>query len=466
MIISNFKRVICIGMLILFGCRSELKYNLSIPPEKVDDGWPVISPLKFNANIDLLDSMIQGVERGDYENIHSILIVRDSLLVVEAYFDGHERNTSHEIRSATKSIGSILTGIAIDKGFISSDTANVFDYFKKDYTPSYGWNTQAKQVNLSHLLSMMSGYDCDDLATNFACENAMYNTDDWVQYALDLPFAYEPGQHWAYNSSSLILLGETVARASGMKIDEFAKRYLFNPLEITQFQWYMSPKNRAWIGGSARMIPREMAKIGLLMLRRGKWEGNLLLSEKWIEKSTHKQGEMGAGGVDYGYLWQRGSTLIGDELITAYWASGNGGQYIIILPDIAMVVVFTGGNYNSPLAGQPFRMLTKYILPAFLPPKHQKIITLKQEYLNSLTGNYSLDFEPSVTATIDVFQNNLRLLSPNNEYVELTPISNTIFNGESPTYGPLSVQFIKNIQGEIIRLITYGSFSNYTFEKN
>jgi CubicO group peptidase (beta-lactamase class C family) len=170
--------------------------------------------------------------------------------------------------------------------------------------------------------------------------------------------------------------------------------------------------------------------------------------------------------VDYGYLWQRGSTLIGDELITAYWASGNGGQYIIILPDVAMVVVFTGGNYNSPLAGQPFGMLTKYILPAFLHPKHQKTITLKREYLSSLTGNYSLDFEPTVTATIDVFQNNLRLLSPDNEYVELTPISNTIFNGESSLYGPLSVQFIENIQGEIIRLITYGSFSNYTFEKN
>ncbi len=462
---SNFIRGVCVSWLILLGCRAESKHNLSIPPEKLNDGWDVASPLKFNANIGLLDSMLQGIERGDYVNIHSVLIIKDGLLVVENYFDGHDRNTSHEIRSATKSIGSILTGIALDKGFISSEKATVYEYFKEDYTPSYGWNTRARQINLSHLLSMMSGYDCDDLTTNFACEDAMYDKDDWMQYALDLPFEYEPGQHWAYNSSSLILAGEMAARGSGMKIDEFAERYLFEPLGIKKFQWHLSPKGRAWIGGGARMIPREMAKIGLLMQRRGIWDGNRLLSEKWIEKSTQKQGEM-LGGVDYGYLWQRCWTPIGDELITAYWASGNGGQYIIILPDIEMVVVFTGGNYNSALASQPFRMLTHYILPAFLPPRQLITITLKQKYLKSLTGIYFLDFEPSVTTTIDVFQNNLRILSPDNEYIELAPISNTLFKGESPRYGPISVQFIENVQGDIIKFITYGSFSKYTFEKN
>ena len=463
-IFSILIRVICIGWLILLGCSAGSKHNISISPEKINDGLKVASPLKFNTNISLLNSMIQGIESGDYVNIHSILIIKDGLLVVEVYFEGYERSTSHEIRSATKSIGSILTGIALDKRFVPSDDATVYDYFKDDYSPSYGWNTRTKQVNIGHLLSMTSGYDCDDLVTNFACEDAMYDTDDWVQYALDLPFAHKPGQHWAYNSSSLILMGEMIARDSNMKIDAFAEQYLFKPLGIKNFQWLRSPKDRAWIGGGARMIPREMAKIGLLMQRQGLWNGKRLLSEKWIEKSTHKHIER-LGGVDYAYLWQTGSTLIEDKLIKAYWASGNGGQYIIILPDLDMVVVFTGGNYNSALADQPFRMLTRYILPAFHPPEHIEPVNLNQDYLESLSGIFSLDFEPSVTSTIDVYQNNLRILSPDNEYIQLVPVSKTIFKGESPLYGPLSVEFIKNIQGEIIKLTIYGSFSKYTFEK-
>jgi hypothetical protein len=249
-----------------------------------------------------------------------------------------------------------------------------------------------------------------------------------------------------------------------MKMEEFAERYLFEPLGVNQFEWNMSPQDRAWIGGGARMIPREMARIGLLMERGGMWNGERILSEEWIEKSAQKQGEM-LGGVDYGYLWQRGWAPFGEELITAYWASGNGGQYIIILPDLEMVVVFTGGNYNSPLAGQPFRMLTRYIVPAFRPSSPLDLITLERDYLKTMIGTYSLDFEPSVTTTVDLYENNLRILTPDGEQIQLLPVSDTLFKGESPEFGPLQVQFFRNEQGEILRLVTYGSFSRYTFDK-
>jgi CubicO group peptidase (beta-lactamase class C family) len=464
MSILTYLRLASIGLLLSTGCDSETTHDLSGRPEKLDDGWEVGSPLDFNADVTLLDSMVQLIKDGDYVNIHSLLIVKDGKLVVEEYFDGYDRDDAHQIRSATKSVGSILVGIAIDRGFVSSENVTVYEYFKDDYAPSYGWSSQAKKVSLGHLLSMMSGYDCDDHATNFGCEHAMYNTDNWVQYALDLPFAHEPGGHWAYNSSSLILAGEIVARGSGMKMEEFAERYLFEPLGVNQFEWNMSPQDRAWIGGGARMIPREMARIGLLMERGGMWSGERILSEEWIEKSAQKQGEM-LGGVDYGYLWQRGWAPFGEELITAYWASGNGGQYIIILPDLEMVVVFTGGNYNSPLAGQPFRMLTRYIVPAFRPSSPLDLITLERDYLKTMIGTYSLDFEPSVTTTVDLYENNLRILTPDGEQIQLLPVSDTLFKGESPEFGPLQVQFFRNEQGEILRLVTYGSFSRYTFDK-
>jgi len=414
--------------------------------------------------VSLLDSMVRAIEGGEYVNIHSVLLIKDGVLVFEEYFEGNDRNTLHEIRSATKSIGSMLAGIAIDRGFLPSENEPVHVYFENDYAPSYGWTPQAKHVRLRHLMSMMSGYDCEDLTTNFACEDAMYDTDDWVKYALDLPFAHEPDSRWAYNSSSLILVGEAVARSSGLRLKEFADRYLFEPLGIKKFRWMMSPKGRAWIGGGARMVPREMAKIGLLMLDGGVWEGQRLLSGDWIEKSTHKQGEMVGAGVDYGYLWQRGWSYLGKERVTGYWASGNGGQYIIVLPDNGMVAVFTGGNFNSPLASQPFDLLVRYILPAFFPNPALEVVELTTGEMRRLTGTYGLDFEPSATSTVYLDGDRLRLISPEDETIDLLAHSATFFTGESQ-HGHLTFVFEENPQGEIFRHVVYGGFQRFVLDK-
>ena len=454
-----------IAVLIAFsGCASEAGRDSSAAPEKTYDGWRVSAPAAFDARVGLLDSMVQDIETGEYVNIHSVLLVKDGVLVLEEYFEGNDRSTLHEIRSATKSIGSMLAGIAIDQGFLPSENEPIYVFFEDDYAPSDGWSSRAKQVEFRHLMSMMSGYDCDDLSTNFACEDAMYDTDDWVQYSLDLPFAYEPGSHWAYNSSSLILVGEVMARASKSKVDEFADRYLFEPLGIKRFRWQMSPKGRAWIGGGARMVPREMAKIGLLMLNRGMWNGQRLLSEDWIDKSTHKQGDMAGAGVDYGYLWQRGWSYIGGERVTAYWASGNGGQYIIVLPDNGMVAIFTGGNYNSPLANQPFGLLVDYILPAFFQPPSLEVTSLTAEEMQRLVGTYALDFEPSATSTIHIDGDRLRLISPDDETIDLVAHSPTFFTGESQ-HGHLTFVFEENPQGEIFRHIVYGGFQRFVLDK-
>jgi CubicO group peptidase (beta-lactamase class C family) len=408
--------------------------------------------------------MIQKTTAGDYVNIHSVVIVKDGVLVLEQYFNGHDRDHLHEIRSATKSIGSMLVGIAIDKGFVRSEDDPIYSYFKDDYEPAYGWNDRARQVKIRHFLSMMSGYDCDDHATNFGCEDAMYDTGDWVQYSLDLPFAHAPGEHWAYNSSSLILVGEAVSRGSGMKMDEFADRNLFARLGIKKFRWNYSPKGRAWIGGGARMIPREMAKIGQLMLDRGMWNGKRILSEEWIDRSTTKQGDM-RRGYDYGYLWVRGWTYIGEELVTAYWASGNGGQYIIVLPDIRMVVVFTGGNYNSPLGGQPFQMLVRYVLPAFLNPAPLESLSLTEEVLGRLEGTYSLDVDPAGSSVVTIHGDGIRLLSPDIESIDLVAHSPTFFTADSQ-YGPLTVVFESNHRGEIVRYTVYGAFQKFVFVRS
>jgi CubicO group peptidase (beta-lactamase class C family) len=454
---------VTLALAVFAGCAPESKSDVSQAPEKLDDGWNVASPTQFDVNLALLDSMVSKTESGTYVNIHSVLVIKDGLLVLEKYFETNDRNTLHEIRSATKSIGSVLTGIATDGGFINSENEPIHKFFEDDYKPTNGWTDRARQVEIRHLLSMMSGYECDDLTTHFACENAMYRSEDWVQYSLDLPFAHSPGEYWAYNSSSLILVGEAIAQGSGLKVESFADRYLFEPLGIERFSWQFSPKRRAWIGGGARMIPREMAKIGQLMQNRGVWNGKRLVSEEWISKSTTKQGEM-LSGVDYGYLWQRGSSYIGRDLVTAYWASGNGGQYIIVLPDHGMVVVFTGGNYDSPLSGQPFQMLTDYILPAFLHPVPLETVSLTQKEMKRLTGTYELDFEPSATSAIRIQDDRILLISPDNEPINLVAHSPTFFTGDSQ-YGPVTVVFEATNQGEIVKHTIYGYFQSFRFER-
>jgi CubicO group peptidase (beta-lactamase class C family) len=447
----------------IVACAEVGSQTLARAPDKVDDGWDVAAPEQVDADPQPLEEMLRQIEDGDFPNIHSVLVVKDGLLVLESYFDGHDRDTPHEIRSATKSVGSILTGIAIDQGFLPSENVPIHSYFKDDYEPAAGWTERARTVRIRDFLSMMSGYDCDDIATDFACEDEMYGTDDWVQYSLDLPFAYPPGEHWAYNSSSLILVGEAVARASGMTLEEFADVYLFEPLGIERFEWAYSPNGRAWMGGGAEMIPREMAKIGKLMVDGGVWNGERVLSEAWIERSTTKQGEYRAG-VDYGFLWQRGETFVGSEKVTAYWASGNGGQLIFVFPDRDLVAVFTAGNYNDPLAGQAFGMLGNFILPAFLRPTPFEEVEVSQAEMEVLGGYYELDFERNVTSSVDVHQGQLRILTPDGEYVELVAHSAMLYSGDSQ-YGPLTVVFEADETGKIVRHKVYGALGRFVFEK-
>ena len=413
----------------------------------------------------LLNEMIRRIRDGEYQNIHSVLVLNGDSLVLEEYFGAYDADTPHQLRSATKAIGSILVGIAIDRGIVTSEEAPVYEYFKEDYEPTYGWTDRARSVRIRDLLSMTSGYDCDDLATPaFACEHAMYETDDWVQYSLDLPIVHARGEHWAYNSSSLILAGEAIARSSGMPLEEFADAYLFGRLGIERFQWAVSPQGRAWIGGGARMVPVDMAKIGQLMLNGGVWEGRRLLSERWIEMSTRPQAEYHAG-VDYGFIWQLGQFFLGGELIPAYWASGNGGQYIVVFPAHDLVVVFTGGNYDSPLAGQPFQLLDRYILPALLHPPSDPSAVLAANQLERLTGTYHLDFEPAATCSVEVHAKGLRMLTPDQEYVELRSHSPYWFSGDSQ-WGRITVVFDEDGADQVARLTVYGAGSRFVFQRS
>jgi len=455
------RRILSLGccVLLALACSQRDESEGLTAPANLNDGLDITPPEDVGADTDLLNAMVMHVRNGEWSGIHGILVARNGKLMVEEYFGSHDRGTFHEIRSATKSIGSILVGIAMDQGALQSVETPIHSYFSA-YEPARGWDPRVREVTVRDLLTMTSGFECDDLATSFACEMAMYGTDDWVAYSMGLPMATEPGMQWAYNSSSLILVGEIVAAEVREEFHEFAERTLFGPLEI-DFRWRFSPRGRAWIGGSARMRPRDMVKIGMLMANRGTWKGQRILSETWIDESTGRHEEEG-NGVWYGYLWQTSRDYIGDELVTAYWASGNGGQYIIVLPEKELVAVFTGDNYDSPLAGQPFQMLDRYILPAFLHPAPLPVVDLSMEETAAYQGIYELSFEPLATSTVSLENDRLILVSPEDERIPLVAHSESLFSGVS-RHGPVQVEFVRGSAGTIDELTIYGLFSEFSF---
>ena len=197
----------------------------------------------------------------------------------------------------------------------------------------------------------------------------MYRTRDWVRFFLTLPRTHAPGERTQYCTGGVVTLGRIVAEASGRSLADFAAEHLFGPLGIQAVAWSRFDHRRQIdAGGHLYLRPRAMAKIGQLVLQRGVWDSGDLISGDWIDISTAVHTRFAADDRPYGYLWWRARAQLGARSLDLIFASGNGGQYIFIAPELDLVVVFTGSNYNSPASERPLEILGEFILPAALTP--------------------------------------------------------------------------------------------------
>lgn len=343
---------------------SKNGFQYTVPPD-LSDGWNTASPASQQIDSVLFYKFMNSLPKDRKHKIHSILLARDSVLVFEAYFGKYKTDTRHDLRSATKSITSLLIGIAIDKGFIASIDEPIATWLKP-FWPKEADDVKEK-ISIRHLLTMSPGLACDDWDKKSpGQEDKMYRKKDWIRHVLSLPMEFVPGDTARYCTGGVVLLGEIIHQATGLYADEFAAKYLFEPLGIKNYNWsYIHKTKQVDTGGHIFMTPRDMAKIGRLVLQKGKWNSEQIVSERWIEISTKRQ--MLLGGSEYGFLWWRLPFRLGDGLATAVCARGNGGQYIMIVPDAHIVAVFTGGNYNSPNALIPLNIMGKVIMPSIRP---------------------------------------------------------------------------------------------------
>ncbi len=295
--------------------------------------------------------------------IDSILIYKNGNIAFERYFNNYNRDKKHDIRSSTKAITALLVGIAIDKGFILDIDVPITTFFpEKQNLPLY-----FSKITIRDLLSMRSGLNSDDWYKDSpGNEELMYKTKSWIDFFFNLEPVNNPGEVFRYSTAGVIILGEIIARASKMPFDKFADLYLFKELEISDYSFEKTPSGEIDSGGHLKIKPLDFAKIGLLVLQNGIWKGRQIISSQWITQintPTSNIFEDSIQGPYMGFLWWQEPVINGK--VISFQSRGNGGQYLIAIPGIDLLAVFTGSAYNSQKQNQPFLLMKEYIIPAF-----------------------------------------------------------------------------------------------------
>jgi CubicO group peptidase (beta-lactamase class C family) len=330
-------------------------------PADCDDGWQTATPEQVGLDPEPLAGLMQAILAGRYPQAHSVVVVRRGRLVAEEYFYGQRRRKKHCLQSATKSVTAILVGIAVDQGLIPGVQVPIYELFPE--RRSLRWIAARYAITLWHVLTMQAGLAWNEEAPygDPANDNTGMNlSDDWIGYVLDRGIAGPPGERYQYVSGLTILLGGIIRNATGMYVDEYAERCLFAPLGIRDYGWTRAPDGTRHTGGGLFLRPRDAAKIGQMMLDRGRWQGRRVVSEQWVTESTRQQTR--PGDYAYGYQWHLRRCQVGGRAIEAFCAAGYGGQWIFCLPALDMVVVFNAGCYGGD--SRPEEKLTEYVLPA------------------------------------------------------------------------------------------------------
>lgn len=290
-----------------------------------------------------------------YQGVRSILVSQNGELVYEKYFNDGKANKPVHMASLGKSILSAMIGIAIDKGLINSVEESVYQYFP--YKKYDNWNTGKPDLKIRHLLAMSSGWKCGSMANpRNHCGVKMQNHKDKLKWLLDLPMEAKPGAIFNYSDAIPHVLVTIQAQATNMHPAEFFRQHLQLPMGLQHNPY---EKNQ--------LTSRDMLKIGQLFLNKGQWQGQQLISESWVEESTASVFKFKKSAGGYGYLWWQQTFKVDDVEYHSYYAGGNGGQYIFVIPQLDLVTVFTGSHYgNMRLLGQPVKIMQKHILPALL----------------------------------------------------------------------------------------------------
>jgi len=309
-------------------------------------GWPTSTPEEQNMSSSVLDDMNFFIFSEQIE-IDSISIIKNGYLVYEEYYNNslpnpdkiypasnpflYNNTQKHALYSCTKSITSLLIGIALDHGFIDNISQTFFEFYPERWNVTY--DTRKSNITIEHLLRMESG-----LLGEFSGIPYVTYGHDYLDRLLSMPLLFDPGTPYndtwgSYSNAGTSLLSAIINRTTGRLTWDFAQEYLFDPIGIPKENLHWNEIDGLNPGSSGiYMYPQDMAKIGYLCLNNGTWNGTQIVSSEWIERSQTDN----PGPVPYGYLW-----WINPLIPEYYFAGGANGQKIIIVNEIDMVIVLT-----------------------------------------------------------------------------------------------------------------------------
>ncbi|HXY30025.1 MAG TPA: serine hydrolase [Gemmatimonadaceae bacterium] len=318
------------------------------------DGWRAATPASQKVDSAMIDSALVHFER-EYPALWSVMVIRHGYVVAERYFEGHDSTEIYDLRSATKSITSILVGLAIaEKGLRGLDQT-VGDLFP-EYFAGDDADSRKRAITVRNLLTMTSGLDWNEMVA----QSYFAGKRDWVRAVLDRPMASAPGQRFIYNTGNAYLLSVAISRRMHETPLELANAKLFGPLGFKVFvpDWATDGSGVNAGGGGLRLTTRQMAKIGWLYLNHGCWDGNQVVPADWVAASTKKWSDPGPTVRGYGFLW-----WLSAAIPNAFSAIGYGGQYIIVMPDQDAVIAMTADPYDQGNS-RHFEVAPKYLVPA------------------------------------------------------------------------------------------------------
>jgi CubicO group peptidase (beta-lactamase class C family) len=340
------------------------------------DDWKLSTPAKQG-----LDPMLVAelyLNAAELETLYGLLVIKDGYLIAEGYFNEGSVEQKAFLASATKSYTSALVGIALDQGCLTSLDEKMIDYF-----PEFAGqinDPRKAQITIRDLLKMRSGYVWEERTPYM---DSFFSSDGyWLPFIVEFPLTNDPGTEFGYSNLSSHMLGVIVARGCGTDLKSFAQEHLLAPIGAEIGEWSQDADSYSYGSHGISLSARDRAKFGLLYLNEGEYDGNQVVSAEFVNDSLQRYSEKidisgWIPGItsrvgyysDLGYGYQWWSARAGDHHFS--YAAGHGGNQIILLDELDMVIVTTADRLYGQFGGEAWE-------------KERAIIELVGKFINSL----------------------------------------------------------------------------------
>lgn len=340
-------------------------------PPTLDDGWRTGTLEEVGIDRAQIGAFIERVASEPQASIsnpqvHAILVARDGRLVLEEYFHGYSRHSVHDTRSASKSMTALLVGAAMRSGAGFTPQSRVIESVDPALLPAAA-DPRLAAMRVEHLLTMSSGFDCDDAnGDSPGNEDAMQEQraePNWWRFALAVPMARDPGAQAVYCSMNPNLMGAVVSRQTGRWLPDVFAEQVAAPLQIDRYFLNLTPTGDWYLGGGAQFELRDFMKMGQLVLDGGVWNGRRVLDRAYVEQMTAPLVELQERR--YGYYWWSQTYRWRGREVRAVYAAGNGGQIVMAIPELDLVIGFYSGDFGHAAALTAQRVyVPEFVLPA------------------------------------------------------------------------------------------------------